>query len=237
MDRRRCRLSRGNATPTSRSGSASTCHAARGPSVGRFSDGEIRVEILENVRGRDVFLVQSTCPPANDNLMELLVHGRTPAGGLRRHASPRSCRTSATPGRIAGRVRPACRSPPSWWRSMIAAAGVDRVLTVDLHAGQIQGFFDIPVDNVYASPVLLGGHLAARSMTTWWSCRPTWAAWCAPAPSRSGWRRRPRDHRQAAPAPNEAEVMNIIGDVEGKAACWSTTWSTPRARCATRPAR
>jgi ribose-phosphate pyrophosphokinase len=123
--------------------------------VGRFSDGEINVEILENVRGRDVFIVQPTCPPASDNLMELLVMAdaakRASAaritavmpyfGFARQDRRPRSARVPITAKLVA---------------KLIAASGVDRVLTVDLHADQIQGFFDIAVDNVYASPILLG---------------------------------------------------------------------------------
>jgi ribose-phosphate pyrophosphokinase len=123
--------------------------------VGRFSDGEVTVELMENVRGRDVFIVQSTCPPANDHLMELLVMvdacrrasaGRITAvmpyfGYSRQDRRPRATRVAITAKVVA---------------NMIAGVGVHRVLTVDLHADQIQGFFDIPVDNVYASPVLLG---------------------------------------------------------------------------------
>src|SRR6186713_3752425 len=124
-------------------------------SVGRFSDGEVNIELMENVRGRDVFIMQPTCPPTNDNLMELLVMidacrrasaARITAvipyfGYARQDRRPRATRVPITAKLVA---------------NMIASAGVDRVLTVDLHADQIQGFFDIPVDNVYASPVLLG---------------------------------------------------------------------------------
>ena len=123
--------------------------------VGRFSDGEVTVELMENVRGRDVFILQSTCPPANDHLMELLVMvdacrrasaARITAvvpyfGYARQDRRPRATRVAITAKVIA---------------NMIAGVGVHRVLTVDLHADQIQGFFDIPVDNVYSSPVLLG---------------------------------------------------------------------------------
>ena len=123
--------------------------------VGRFSDGEVNIELMENVRGRDVFIVQPTCPPANDHLMELLVMAdacrRASAaritavmpyfGYARQDRRPRATRMAITAKLVA---------------NMIASAGVDRLLTVDLHAEQIQGFFDIPVDNVYASPVLLG---------------------------------------------------------------------------------
>ena len=123
--------------------------------VGRFSDGEINVEILENIRGRETFIVQPTSPPTSENLMELLVMvdavkrasaARVTAvipyfGFARQDRRPRSSRVPITAKLVA---------------KMIAVAGVDRVLTVDLHADQIQGFFDIAVDNVYASPLLLG---------------------------------------------------------------------------------
>src|SRR5882757_3091488 len=123
--------------------------------VGRFSDGEVNVELMENVRGRDVFLLQSTCPPVNENLMELLVMAdacrRASAGSItavvpyfgysRQDRRPRATRAAITAKLVA---------------NMISSAGVNRLLTVDLHSDQIQGFFDIPVDNVYASPVLLG---------------------------------------------------------------------------------
>src|SRR5213596_416953 len=123
--------------------------------VGRFSDGEVMVELLENVRGRDVFVLQSTCAPTNDNLMEILVMvdalkrssaGRITAaipyfGYARQDRRPRSARVPITAKVIA---------------DMLEEAGVERVLIMDLHADQIQGFFDIPVDNIYASPLLLG---------------------------------------------------------------------------------
>ena len=123
--------------------------------VGRFSDGEINVEILENIRGRETFIVQPTCPPTAENLMELLVMvdaarrasaARITAvipyfGFARQDRRPRSSRVPITAKLVA---------------KMIGVAGVDRVLTVDLHADQIQGFFDVAVDNVYASPLLLG---------------------------------------------------------------------------------
>lgn len=123
--------------------------------VGRFSDGEVNVEILENVRGKDCFVLQSTCAPTNDNLMELLIivdalkrasAGRITAaipyfGYSRQDRRPRSARVGITAKVVA---------------NMLQANGVQRVLTVDLHADQIQGFFDIPVDNIYAAPILLG---------------------------------------------------------------------------------
>ncbi len=123
--------------------------------VGKFSDAEVMVEILENVRGRHVFLIQPTCAPTNDNLMELMVmadavrrsSARTVTavipyfGYARQDRRPRSARVPITAKVVA---------------NMLSGSGIDRLLTVDLHADQIQGFFDIPVDNVYASPILLG---------------------------------------------------------------------------------
>src|SRR5881396_3511239 len=123
--------------------------------VGRFSDGEVMVELLENVRGRDVFVLQSTCAPTNDNLMEILVMvdalkrasaGRITAaipyfGYARQDRRPRSARVPITAKVIA---------------DMLMTVGVNRVMTMDLHADQIQGFFNIPVDNIYATPILLG---------------------------------------------------------------------------------
>jgi ribose-phosphate pyrophosphokinase len=182
--------------------------------VGRFSDGEVNVELMENVRGRDVFIVQPTCPPA-ENLMELLMMTdacrRASAkritavvpyfGYARQDRRPRATRVAITAKLVA---------------NMIASAGVDRLLTVDLHADQIQGFFDIPVDNVYASPVLLGdawkqkyenmivvspdvgGVVRARAL----------AKRLDDADLAIIDKRRPR--------PNESKVMNIIGEVEGR---------------------
>ena len=123
--------------------------------VGRFSDGEVMVELLENVRGRDAFILQSTCAPTNDNLMEILVMvdalkrasaGRITAaipyfGYARQDRRPRSARVPITAKVVA---------------DMLSSVGVNRVMTMDLHADQIQGFFNIPVDNIYATPVLLG---------------------------------------------------------------------------------
>ncbi len=123
--------------------------------VGRFSDGEVNVEILENVRGRDIFVLQSTSNPTNDNLMEIMVivdalkrssAARITAaipyfGYARQDRRPRSARVAISAKVVA---------------NMLEAVGVDRVLTMDLHADQIQGFFDIPVDNIYAAPILLG---------------------------------------------------------------------------------
>jgi ribose-phosphate pyrophosphokinase len=184
-------------------------------SAGRFSDGEIAVEVLENIRGRDVFVVQSTCPPVNDNLLELLVM----VDALRRASAARI--TAVIPYYGYGRQdrRPRAQRvaiSAKLVANMITGAGVDRVLTVDLHADQIQGFFDIPVDNVYASPVLLhdawkqnyqnmivvspdvGGVVRARAL----------AKRLDDADLAIIDKRRPRA--------NEAQVMHIIGDVRGK---------------------
>jgi ribose-phosphate pyrophosphokinase len=181
-------------------------------SIGRFSDGETNVEIMENVRGRDVFIVQPTSPPGNDHLMELLMmtdacrrasSGRITAvvpyfGYARQDRRPRATRSAITAKLVA---------------DMIASAGVDRLLTLDLHSEQIQGFFGIPVDNVYGSPVLLadvwlqrypnlivvspdvGGVVRARAF----------AKRLDDAGLAIIDKRRPR--------PNESKVMNIIGEV------------------------
>ncbi|WP_028536080.1 ribose-phosphate pyrophosphokinase [Paludibacterium yongneupense] len=182
--------------------------------VGRFSDGEVAVELLENVRGRDVFILQSTCNPTNDNLMEIL----TMADALKRASAGRI--TAAIPyfGYARQDRRPRSARVPISAKlvaNMLTSAGIDRVLTVDLHADQIQGFFDMPVDNVYATPVLLkdiraqriedlivvspdvGGVVRARAMA---KALNTDLAII--------------DKRR--PKANVAEVMNIIGDVSGR---------------------
>jgi ribose-phosphate pyrophosphokinase len=183
--------------------------------VGQFSDGESMVEIQENVRGRDVFVVQPTCEPTNDNLMELLVMidalrwssvRRVTAvipyfGYARQDRRPRSARVPIT-ARLAAK--------------MIGTAGANRVLTMDLHADQIQGFFDIPVDNVYASPILLGD--------VW---RQKYPDLMVVSPDVGGVVRaralaKRLDDADLAiidkrrPKANVAQVMNIIGDVEGR---------------------
>ena len=183
--------------------------------AGRFSDGEVSVEILENVRGRDVFVVQSTCPPVNDSILELLVI----VDALRRASAARITAVIPYYGYARQDRRPRAQRvaiSAKLVANMIAGAGVDRVLTVDLHSDQIQGFFDIPVDNVYASPVLLhdawkqryqnmivvspdvGGVVRARAL----------AKRLDDADLAIIDKRRPRA--------NEAKVMHIIGDVRGK---------------------
>jgi ribose-phosphate pyrophosphokinase len=184
-------------------------------SVGRFSDGEVNIELMENVRGRDVFIVQPTCPPTNDHLIELLVMvdacrrasaARITAvvpyfGYSRQDRRPRATRSAITAKLVA---------------NMIQSAGVHRLLTIDLHSDQIQGFFDIPVDNVYASPVLLGD-----------AYRQRYENLIVVSPDVGGVVRaralaKRLDDADLAiidkrrPRPNESKVMNIIGEVRGK---------------------
>ena len=183
--------------------------------VSRFSDGEVNVELMENVRGRDVFILQSTCPPTNDRLMELLVMidaaRRASAtsitavipyfGYARQDRRPRGARAPITAKLVA---------------NMITMAGADRVLTVDLHADQITGFFDIPVDNVYGSPVLLGD--------AW---RQRYKNMVVVSPDVGGVVRARALAKQLddvdlaiidkrRPRANEVKVMNIIGDVRDR---------------------
>lgn len=183
-------------------------------SVSQFSDGEIEVELLENVRGRDVFVVQPTCAPTNDNLMELIVM----VDALRRASAGRI--TAVVPyfgyARQDRRVRSA-RVPitAKVVADMMVAVGVDRVLTVDLHAEQIQGFFDVPVDNVYGSPVLLEDIEAQK-----------FADLIVVSPDIGGVVRARAVAKQLGvdlaiidkrrPQAGVAEVMNIIGDVKGR---------------------
>jgi len=183
--------------------------------VGKFSDGEIAVEILENVRGKDVFIVQPTCAPTNDNLMELLVM----VDALKRASAERVTAVIPYFGYARQDRRPRSARVPITARviaTMIGTVGADRALTVDLHADQIQGFFDIPVDNVYASPVLLG--------EVW---RQKYPNLIVVSPDVGGVVRaralaKRLDDADLAiidkrrPRANEAKVMNIIGDVKGR---------------------
>ena len=182
--------------------------------VSRFSDGEVMVEILENVRGKDVFVLQSTCQPTNDTLMEVMVMvdalkrasaGRITAaipyyGYARQDRRTRSARVAITAKVVA---------------NMLQGAGIDRLMTMDLHSDQIQGFFDVPVDNIYSSPILLGdiwkrnhpnlmvvspdvgGVVRARAIAKRLECELAII-----------------DKRR--PKPNVAKVMNIIGDVKDR---------------------
>ena len=205
----------GNANPRLAADVAAHLHMPLGKAtVGRFSDGEVMVEILENVRGKDVFVLQSTCAPTNDHLMEVMIMvdalkrssaGRITAalpyfGYARQDRRVRSMRVSISAKVVA---------------NMLQIAGVDRVLTMDLHADQIQGFFDIPVDNIYASPVLLsdlkarnyselvvispdvGGVVRARALAKQLGCDLAII-----------------DKRRQAP--NVSEVMHVIGEIEGR---------------------
>ena len=182
--------------------------------VGRFSDGEVRIEVQQNVRARDVFVIQSTCAPTNENLMELcfLVDALKRAsarritavvpyfGYARQDRRPRSTRVPISAKVVA---------------NLLQTVGVERLLTMDLHADQIQGFFDIPVDNIYASPVLLsdlksknypnlvvvspdvGGVVRARALAKQLGCELAII-----------------DKRRASP--NESEVMHVIGEIDGR---------------------
>ncbi len=213
---RRMMVFAGNANPQLAQDIASYLNLPLGKAVvGRFSDGEVMVEIMEHVRGKDVFIVQPTCAPTNDHLMELLVM----VDAIRRSSAARITTVIPYFGYSRQDRRPRSARVPISAKlvaNMIQSAGVDRVLTVDLHADQIQGFFDIPVDNVYASPILLGdiwrqkhedlivvspdvgGVVRARAL----------AKRLDDAELAIIDKRRPR--------PNEAKVMHIIGEVEGR---------------------
>ncbi len=183
--------------------------------VGKFSDGEIQVEIMENVRGRDVFIMQPTCKPTNDNLMELIVL----IDALRRASTYRITAVIPYFGYSRQDRRPRSARVPLTAKvvaDMITTAGADRVLTVDLHADQVQGFFDVPMDNIYASPILLGD--------IW---RQEYPDLMVVSPDVGGVVRaralaKRLDDADLAiidkrrPRPNEAKVMNIIGDVESR---------------------
>jgi ribose-phosphate pyrophosphokinase len=183
--------------------------------VNRFSDGEVAVEIMENIRGRDVYLIQPTCAPTADNFVELLVM----VDALKRASATRVTAVIPYFGYARQDRRPRSARVPITAKvaaKMISAVGTDRVVTIDLHADQIQGFFDIPVDNVYASPITLadiwqqqgaedlvvvspdvGGVVRARAIAKRLDSELAIID-----------KRRPRA--------NVAMVMNIIGDVEGK---------------------
>jgi len=206
----------GNANPVLANAVAKELNLPIGKAfVGRFSDGEIQVEIQENVRGKNVVVIQSTCAPTNDNVMELMIMidalkrasaSRITAvipyfGYARQDRRPRSARVAISARIVANMLQ--------------SVAGIERVLTMDLHADQIQGFFDIPVDNIYASPVLLadlqqqkskdliivspdiGGVVRARAMAKQLSCDLAII-----------------DKRR--PKANVSEVMHLIGEVEGR---------------------
>ena len=182
--------------------------------VSRFSDGEVMVELFENVRGKDVFILQPTCAPTNDNLMEIMIM----ADALKRGSAGRI--TAAIPyfGYARQDRRPRSSRVPISAKvvaNLLQTVGVDRVLTMDLHADQIQGFFDIPVDNIYASPILLGDlwkhnyeNLVVVSPDVGGVVRARALAKRMEADLAIIDKRRPRA--------NVAEVMHIIGEVEGR---------------------
>jgi ribose-phosphate pyrophosphokinase len=205
----------GNANPALALDIARILQTPLGRPVNRFSDGEVNVELMENIRGRDVFIIQPTCPPSNDTLMELLVM----VDACRRASAARI--TAVVPYMGYSRQDRRTRGSRSaitakLVANMISSAGVNRFLTIDLHSDQIQGFFDIPVDNVYASPVLLGD--------AW---KQSYRNIVIVSPDVGGVARarafaKRLDDAELAiidkrrPRPNESKVMNIIGEVEGK---------------------
>ena len=206
----------GNANPKLSQAIASHLKLPLGKAtVDKFSDGEIMVDIGENVRGRDVYIIQPTCAPTNDNLMELLVM----VDALRRASAQRITAVIPYLGYARQDRRPRSARVPITAKvvaNTIAAVGTDRVLTVDLHADQIQGFFDMPLDNVYSSPVLLGD--------VW---KHKYPDLMVVSPDVGGVVRaralaKRLDDADLAiidkrrPKANVAEIMNIIGDVEGR---------------------
>jgi ribose-phosphate pyrophosphokinase len=211
------RVFSGNSNPVLAQKICDCLHVPLGSArVRTFSDGEIMIEITENVRGRDVYIIQSTCAPTNNNLMELLIM----TDALKRASAATITAVMPYYGYARQDRKAAPRTPitAKLVADLITSAGVDRVVTIDLHAGQIQGFFNIPVDNLYAVPVILdylknrfqgekvvmvspdaGGTERARAFAKRMEC--TLAV---------------IDKRRTGP--NVAEVMHLIGDVRGKIA-------------------
>ena len=205
----------GNANPALSNEMAKSLGVELGKaSVGRFSDGEVTVELHQNVRARDVFVVQSTCAPTNENLMELLIM----VDALKRASARRITAVIPYFGYARQDRRPRSMRVPISAKvvaNLLETVGVERVLTMDLHADQIQGFFDIPVDNIYASPVLLsdlksksykdlivvspdvGGVVRARAMAKQLGCDLAII-----------------DKRRSTA--NESEVMHVIGEIDGR---------------------
>ena len=205
----------GNANPVLAREIAATLGVELGQaSVGRFSDGEVTVEIRQNVRARDIFIVQPTCNPTNENLMELLIM----VDALKRASARRITAVIPYYGYARQDRRPRSTRVPISAKvvaNLLETVGVERVLTMDLHADQIQGFFNIPVDNIYASPVLLsdlkskaypnlvvvspdvGGVVRARALAKQLGCDLAII-----------------DKRR--PAANVAEVMHVIGEIDGR---------------------
>ena len=184
-------------------------------SVGRFSDGEVTVEINTNVRARDVFVVQSTCAPTNDNLMELLIM----VDALKRASAERISAVIPYFGYARQDRRPRSTRVPISAKvvaNMLQAVGVGRVLTMDLHADQIQGFFDIPVDNIYASPVLLADLQAQKTQKDLIIVSPDigGVVRARAMAKQLGTDLAIIDKRR--PKANVSEVMHLIGEVEGR---------------------
>lgn len=181
--------------------------------VKRFSDGEIWIEIGENVRGRDVFVIQSTCSPANENIIELLIM----IDALKRASAGRITAVIPYYGYARQDRKSAPRTPISakLIADLLTVAGADRILTVDLHAGQIQGFFNIPVDNLYALPVLLG-YVRENLLDELVFVSPDagGVARTRAYAKRVGKPIAIIDKRREIP--NVSEVMNVVGDVKGK---------------------
>ncbi len=180
-----------------------------------FSDGEVQVEIGENVRGRDVFILQSTCPPVNDNLMQLLII----MDALRRASAKRI--TAVIPyygyARQDRKVKPRVPISAKLVADLITTAGANRVVSMDLHAGQIQGYFNIPVDNIFAAPILL------KYMNSHFQDNLVIVSPDAGGVERARAFAKRLDASLAIidkrrDAPNISEAMNIIGDVEGRTA-------------------
>ncbi len=207
----------GNATPALAQDICDYLSLPLGKAMAKsFSDGETRVEIQENVRGKDAFVIQSTCPPVNDNLMELLVM----LDALKRSSTRRI--TAVIPyygySRQDKKVAPRVPITARLVADLLTVAGAGRVITMDLHAGQIQGFFNIPVDNLFAAPVILsdirdrfvGKHLVIVSPDAGGAERARAIA--------------KRIHADLAlidkrrSAPNQAQAMNVIGEVKGRTA-------------------
>ncbi|NOX42558.1 MAG: ribose-phosphate diphosphokinase [Gammaproteobacteria bacterium] len=206
----------GNANPQLAQAVVKTLGMSLGKAVvDKFSDGEIMVELMDNVRGRDVFIIQPTCAPTNDNLMELLVM----IDAVRRASAYRITAVLPYVGYSRQDRRPRSARVPITARvvaDMITVAGADRVLTVDLHADQIQGFFSVPLDNIYASPILLGD--------VW---KQKYEDLVVVSPDVGGVVRaralaKRLDDAELAiidkrrPKPNEVQVMHIIGDVKDR---------------------
>jgi ribose-phosphate pyrophosphokinase len=205
----------GNANPLLAQEIASQLGVEMGQAlVGRFSDGEVRVEVRQNVRARDIFVVQPTCAPTNENLMELCIM----VDALKRASARRITAVMPYFGYARQDRRPRSTRVPISAKvvaDMLQTVGVERLLTMDLHADQIQGFFDIPVDNIYASPVLLsdlksknysdlvvvspdvGGVVRARALAKQVGCELAII-----------------DKRRASA--NESEVMHVIGEIDGR---------------------